>query len=551
MIKIDSFEHFYYVLSVSISAFTLLLAALIEKKSSSFKKLANSSPISLFMLFSLCVGFTLFRYYLSTHAFGNVLTPPDENFLSRIYTGSILQGKPICGGVTHLTHALFYWIWYSLFGCCSVAQTRSLSWAIGTASVYFFYKFVKIEFNQALALIATLFFSMGTYLELYSVIAIQVIGGIFFSSLFLYLIANWKKSKRANYLYLAASVFPFGVLSYAGFTLFVAAIMISIFIVEPKHLLSLLKQKQIWLAIGITLLFMFLFAGIDQIFYNHPELSPYPAIEKSIRGGGGFPTHFWEFANSFFSNIYDTIGGGNSIYVHLLPVGTFVEPSLWGLFLLGIYHGMQSENRWLKVLACASGLVFLINLCITLEPGLRRAIAILPVIYMFCALGFQRLMQQYEKGSVALLGVAVLIFLCLGSNFFYIVPSRLRNTWLGKTPAIPDEILEAALLSGDVYLDLDSFEFDTSGLDAYASLALSTLLKEFHPKTNYGNVHLFRGSQKISSPNAGKYFYWKGYSKNISKDFWISNDLQICGDVHDLFFHGKVLQEVPICRRSS
>ena len=392
---------------------------------------------------------------------------------------------------------------------------------------------------------------MGTYLELYSVVAIQVIGGIFFSCVFLYLIAKWRKCKQTAYLLMAACIFPFGVLSYAGFTLFVAAIILSFLLLAPKYFVSLLKERQIWLAILITFLFAAVFVYLDKTLYNHPELSPYPAIENSIRGGGGFPTHIWEFANSFFSNIYDSVAGGNSIYVHLLPVGAFFEPSLWGLFLLGIYHGLKSKNRWLKILLCASGLVFLVNLFITLEPGLRRVISILPVVYLFCALGFQYLKNQVKRGSKAMLGIVALIFLCLGSNFFYIIPNRLKDTWLGKTPAIPDEILEAALITGDVYLDLDSFEFDTSGLDAYASLALSNLLKEFHPKIPYGNVHLFHGAQKISFPKAGKYFYWKGYDKKMPKDFWINNGLQVCGGERELLFHGKVLQEVSICMRST
>jgi hypothetical protein len=493
----------YVPVSILLSALLFAVSALREKAAPPAHAGSATFPVSLaralfFAAFFLAAAR---QVYLCRLAFGGI-TSTDEHSFARIYSQAIEGGRLIYGGFTQGVMAVALNAWYRAFGP-SITAARAFSSVVGLSGILLYVRLLRKEFAGSTAYLAAAMLCLSAYFTLFSCTALEVVAVFFFVPLCLLNLRGHMKFPGSPFVggvLLAASFF-----TYPGVNAFWIALLLSWLLCGRRDLLGFLASVR---ARKIFIAFLLAFAVFLELHLRYrAPLNMYSVYGGLFQGAGELLWDATNMINSVNSNCFDMFFGGSSWYTSLLRNATFLEQSLWGVFLLGAYTGWKSRDARLRSLLLAMFVVFMASLAISAIPGMRRAVAALLPAYLICALGLEEFWRLVAGPARWLL--AALVLVVLSWNAFFLVPASLAgaNPYLA-TPGnvFPDNVFLETLSHGDLYLDPKEYAFD---LDHLAVTNFRSLEIQFGPGRPLGEIHFQLPLPKLGRDSCAYVLTWQ------------------------------------------
>ncbi|MBU2637877.1 MAG: glycosyltransferase family 39 protein [Nanoarchaeota archaeon] len=300
---------------------------------------------------------------------------------------------------------------------------------IAVGGVLLTYFVGKEFFNKTTGLLASLF--MAVYFEhlFWSArVSLDVYSLLLFGLATFFFYKGYVKNQNNKYIYATGAIYGAGIYAYDGIGFFAIFLLLFLLITER---LKFLKDKRLWIMVGIALLCALPFAIYHQVEFGHP----YPRLQlfSSIHGG---QITVAEEGQSTGSLISDTFSYFKGIGYYLSPplasgiIWMIAKWSLLILFLTGLlafanmFIGFdkiwKNENKQLK----SEFYLFLWGFSVLLIFGIVNAISAfyfeprfvfpaMPVIFIVCALGISqmfKLVSKYSREAAAVIALLLVFF---------------------------------------------------------------------------------------------------------------------------------------------
>ncbi|MDI6737881.1 MAG: glycosyltransferase family 39 protein [Nanoarchaeota archaeon] len=324
---------------------------------------------------------------------------------------------------------IFYWLganeWF----------IRFFNQFIAVGGVLLTYFIGKEFFNKKIGLLASLF--MAVYFEhlFWSArVSLDLYSLLLFGLAALFFYKGYVKGQNNRYIYATGAIYGFGIYAYDGVGFF--AIFLLLFLLLTERL-RFLKDKRLWLMVGVALLCALPFAIYHQAEFGHP----YPRLKL--------------FTSLHEGQITLAEGAEQGVVaktVSLLP-DTFSYLKSTGYYLgSGLpAAGFGAIAKWALIIAFIAGLIAFINLFIGFDKvwkreskeltgdfyillwgfsvllifGIINAISAfyfeprfvfpaMPILFIICALGIRQIFKFISKYNKELAIAAVAIIIILG-----------------------------------------------------------------------------------------------------------------------------------------
>ena len=337
------------------------------------------------------VGLALYtRAVLLTRLAGGNYVFEELGVLTYLY--DIIHGHPALTGFTNLTFFAGSTAWQCLFGP-SLISTRLLSAVVSLVGLGFYYAAVRNLLGRASARYALVFAVASSVGIHFSLLAIETGWPFFFAAVNLWVGSLWPRLGARRDVGLAHGAFiALGSLTYPGYQLWCASLLPAlIWIRGPRRLW---RERAVVAAHALGFLLV-----MGPVFAAHRMFQGQAPFGK---GGGGVmsgptDTSFW---SSLVVHLRDTFLDAASYY---LPQSSgFVESGLFGFFVTGlVVLTWRTRRRWAVGLASAIVVLILLSVSIANFPGMRRALLVLPMFYLFAGHGahvFARAIGRASRG---------------------------------------------------------------------------------------------------------------------------------------------------------
>lgn len=494
---------FWYIsLSLLYSAFFMVACGKRESAGFSVPRIPAGSGAYLraaFYLFFLLAAVR--QAYLCAYAFQGIATA-DEHSYARIYAHAIGANEKIYGGFTQGVTAAALNLWFWIAGP-SITAARGFSALLGLSGTLLCVSLIKKELGANLGFLTGILLCLSSYFMVFSATAVEINAVFFFIPLCLLLLrGHWgfTGSRLLGGALLAISFF-----TYPGLAFFWAGLALSTLALAPRAVIEASRRRN---ACAVIVAFAATFVALIALHFHFlapPEM--YSVRAGFLQGGGAWTRDFWRLTDSVITNASDLIIGGSSWYTSQLAHATFLEQALWGAFIVGAYTAWKSRSPRLRICLATLGIVFFGNLLIAQNPGMRRAAALLPLAYLFCAFGIDFFLQ---KAGTRLRGCGLAFALALLAwNAFLLAPRALSTASPFLTfpeAAVPEHSLLSTLEMGHVYLDPAEFHRD---LDRLAAVSMRSLEHRFGHRKNLGEVRLEAPASNNSNERCAFLLTWK------------------------------------------
>jgi len=319
---------------------------------------------------------------------------------------------------------------------------RFFSQFVAVGGVLLTYFIGKEFFSKKIGLLAALFMSVYFEHMFWSArVSLDVYSLLLFGLAAFFFYKGYVKGHGNKYIYATGAIYGAGIYAYDGIGFL--AIFLLLFLLLTERL-KFLKDKRLWIMVGVALLAALPFAVYHEVEFGHP----YPRLKlfSSIEGG---QITLAEGAQQsmpakIVSLLPDTFSYFKGIGYYLspqLPSGIFWGIAKWSmflLFLLGLLAFVnmficfdkvwKNENKELK----SEFYLFLWGFSVLLIFGIVNAISAfyfeprfvfpaMPVIFIVCALGIRqmyRLVSKYSKEVAVGLAVVLVVTGVVGQLSF-------------------------------------------------------------------------------------------------------------------------------------
>lgn len=343
-------------------------------------------------------------YHMASTSYGLMLF---EELSAVTYMEQMLSGKPTYAGATQMVFFLIMDAWRFLFGM-SAYFARGLSALFGLGSLLVFFLALRRLLPSGAAWLATGLMAMSLYAGFFSRLAIEPGWSLFFFALNLYLFARVSEGQRGFFL-LGLSI-ALGVFTYPGYTLWLICVLpILLFMAQRKRLVSLGQVG--WIAIGFSIF------TVPTVIFHYLTQSHAPLF----RGGGVWFEGSHSYVDSLRIHFQDIFVTADSYYL-VFNKDTFLETSLFAFFGIGAWALVKRERRtWAAVLLGSAILLPFLSSTATNHPGMRRAIILLPIFYIFSGAGMNWIIQKFANSALLWRALSLFVVISAGLIPFKVV----------------------------------------------------------------------------------------------------------------------------------
>lgn len=354
-------------------------------------------------------------YHMASTSFGLMLF---EELSAMTYIEQMLSGRPTYAGATQMVYFLAMDAWRFIFGM-SAYWARALSALFGLGSLIVFFLALRRLIPLGAAWLATGLLALSLYAGFFSRLAIEPGWCLFFFALNLYLFARLREGRRGFFL-LGLSV-ALGVFTYPGYTLWLLGAMPFLLFAIRRDWRSLVVPA-VW-----TLAGFFVFT-VPSVIFHYLTQSHAPLF----RGGGVLLESSNSYWDSLVIHVYDIFISANSYYL-VFNKDTFLETSLFAFFALGAWALVKRERRhWAAVLLGSAVVLPFLSATATNHPGMRRAILLLPIFYIFAGVGMNWLITRFANSSFVWRALSLLLVAAAG-----LVPFKVTLDGVHEAEAAP------------------------------------------------------------------------------------------------------------------
>jgi len=171
--------------------------------------------------------------------------------------------------------------------------------------------------------------------------------------------------------------------------------------------------------------------------------APIIAAWLRLNHQGDYFQYLWAFKNNFgllsqFKVIAKYIaglfwGGDTYNYSYRAFGGGFFNPWLGALFLTGLVQSLKNFKKEINLCLIGGLILFLLPAVLTGEVEMFRMVLVLPFILIFCALGFQNLLEMISSKTSMIIFLMILIIVAFTD--FYRIEISYGDFWKAN-PAI-------------------------------------------------------------------------------------------------------------------
>ncbi|MFH1065922.1 MAG: glycosyltransferase family 39 protein [Nanoarchaeota archaeon] len=401
------------------------------------------------------------------------------------------QAAPWRARAIPMLWGIFYWLganeWF----------IRFFNQFIAVGGVLLTYFIGKEFYNKTIGLLAALFmavyfehlfWSARVSLDVYSLL-LFCLGALFFYK-------GYVKNQSKKYLYGVGAIYGAGIYAYDGVG-FLAIFLLAFLLLTER--LRFLKDKRIWIMVGIALLAALPFAIYHQVEFGHP----YPRLKLFSSIEGGQITLAEGPQQGAVAKVISLLP---DTFSYITPIGYYLGSGLPAA-------GLGSIAKWVLIIAFIGGLIAFINMFIGFDKvwkreskeltgdfyiflwglsvllifGIVNAISAfyfeprfvfpaMPIIFIVCALGIRqifRLISRYNK-ELAIAAVAIIIILGVYAQMTYadmLINSKKDSfsqekdggLWLKEHTSPGDTIVGCGLSVPIVYYSERDFKSASSG----------------------------------------------------------------------------------------
>lgn len=300
---------------------------------------------------------------------------------------------------------------------------------IAVGAVLVTYLIGKEFFDKKIGLLASLF--MAVYFEhlFWSArLSADIYSLVLFGLAALFFYKGYVKDEGKKYLYATGAIYGVGIYAYdaVGFL----AIFLLVFLLVTERL-RFLKDKRIWIIVGIALLSALPFAIYHYAEFGHP----YPRIQMILGSPDEAITPGAQAAvSTVISNVLSYIKGVGYYLLPPIQNGFLASIAKWSLFI-AFWIGLTAfanmfigfDKVWKKEsrLLAAEFYILLWGFMVLLIFGLVNAFSAfifeprfvfpaMPILFIICALGIRQIFKYISKSNKEMAVAAIVIIILLG-----------------------------------------------------------------------------------------------------------------------------------------